>query len=180
MQSMGTHDTSSILYRIAEGTSGQVLDVLGPTVEFLSFAEDGELCTLRGVVPPGVAVPLHSHDDVEDFLIIAGSQQVLTEGAYGLEWNEARAGDYVRVPPGTLHAHRNVSGVPAVDLIITTARIGRFFREIGRPVDDSLLPPTPEDLARFLATAAKYGYKLGTPEENAAIGIQLPPLSPEE
>jgi hypothetical protein len=29
-------------------------------------------------------------------------------------------------------------------------------------------------LSRFGAIAAKYGYWLGTPEENAAVGIQMP------
>jgi quercetin dioxygenase-like cupin family protein len=169
---MGTeHDISEILYSIADGTGGQVLDALGPTVEFLTFLEGAELCTMRGVVPPGAAVPLHSHDDVEDFYILAGSQQVLTQGPDGLVWKEARAGDYVRVPPGTPHAHRNVTSLPAVDLIITTTRMGKFFKEIGRPVTGSPQPPTPEEVARFIATAAKYGYKLGTPEENAAVGI---------
>jgi quercetin dioxygenase-like cupin family protein len=167
------HDISELLYSIADGTDGQVLDALGPTVEFLTYQEDGELCTMRGVVPPGVAVPLHSHDDVEDFYILAGSQQVLTEGPDGLAWKEARAGDYVRVPPGTPHAHRNVTSLPAVDLIITTTRMGNFFKEIGRPVTGSPQPPTPEALAHFIATAEKYGYKLGTPEENAAVGIEL-------
>ncbi len=39
------------------------------------MAEDGEnqICVMRAVIPPGVTVPLHSHDDFEDFLILAGS-----------------------------------------------------------------------------------------------------------
>jgi hypothetical protein len=52
------------------GAYSQVLDVLGPAVEFLTFEEDSELCAMRGLVPPGVAVPLHSHDDVEDFCFL--------------------------------------------------------------------------------------------------------------
>jgi quercetin dioxygenase-like cupin family protein len=166
--------TGTVFHRLAEGTTGQVLDVLGPTVEFLTYPEDDALCTLRGVVRRGVAVPLHSHADREDFLILAGTQQVLVPGAHGLEWAEARAGDYVRIPSGAPHAHRNVGSVDAVDLIITTAQMGRFFQEVGRPVTGSPRPPTPEDLARFAAVAAKYGYRLGTPEENAAVGIPLP------
>ena len=43
-----------------------------------------------------------------------------------------------------------VSNEPAVDLIVTTARLGRFFEEIGRPVTDSPQPPTPDELAYFL------------------------------
>jgi quercetin dioxygenase-like cupin family protein len=169
-------DSRTILYRVAQQSYGPVLDALGPTVEILnqpSLADDS-LCVIRGVIPAGVIVPLHSHDDAEDFFIIDGTQQVLTESAAGLQWADARAGDYVRVPPGTMHAHRNVSGQPAVDLIITTAKMGRFFTEAGRPTDGTPQPPSPEDVERFVATALKYGYVMGTPEQNAAVGIELP------
>jgi hypothetical protein len=66
------------------------------------------------------------------------------------------------------------SDEPAIDLIVTTARLGRFFAEIGRPVSDAPQPPTPEEIANFVAVAAKYGYVLGTPEANAAVGITMP------
>jgi hypothetical protein len=65
-----------------------------------------------------------------------------------------------------------VSSQPAVDLIITTPRLGRFFKEVGRPVGAP--PPTAAEMANFVETAIRYGYRLGTPEENAAVGIELP------
>jgi hypothetical protein len=34
--------------------------------------------------------------------------------------------------------------------------------------------PTPDELARFVTAAARYSYNLGTAEDNAAVGIQLP------
>jgi anti-sigma factor ChrR (cupin superfamily) len=68
-------ELGTLYYRIAEGTPGQVLDMFGSTVEFVSWPSDphGDFCVMRGVVPPGVTVPLHSHDDAEDFLILAGT-----------------------------------------------------------------------------------------------------------
>jgi len=173
---LSEQDSRTILYRIGDESYGPVLDVFGSTVEFLSgpAGEDNSLCVLRGVVPAGITVPMHSHEDAEDFYILAGTQQVLTQGAGGLAWADAHAGDYVRVPPGTMHAHRNVSANPAIDLIITTAKLGRFFEEVGRPFTGAPQPPTPQDLARFVATCAEYGYLLGTPEENAAFGIDTP------
>ena len=171
----------TILYRINGQSHGLVLDVLGPTIEVLSrpSPQDGGLCVLRGVIPPGVIVPLHSHEDPEDFYLLAGSQQVLTQQAGGLQWIDAHAGDYVRIPPGTMHAHRNVSSEPAVDLVITTPRLGRFFEEIGQPVTATPEPPSPERFERFVATAIASGYVFGTPEENAAVGIELPQLAAE-
>ena len=161
---------------IAENAPGPSLDVMGPTIEFVSRPGEGhgDFAVIRGVLPPGVTVPLHSHEDAEDFLILAGTQEVLAEGPEGLHWVEAHAGDYVRIPGGTLHAHRNVSDQPAIDLIVTTARLGRWFDEVGRPVGVEPHPPTPEDVARFMAVSAEYGYTLGTPEQNAAVGIELP------
>jgi quercetin dioxygenase-like cupin family protein len=126
---------------------------------------------MRGVVPPGVAVPLHSHDDAEDFYILAGTQQVLTKSDRGLHWRDVYAGDYVHIPAGTPHAHRNVSAEPAVELVVTTPRLGRFFQEVGRT--GVTHPPTPAELAEFIAVATRYGYDLGTPEQNAAIGIAV-------
>ncbi|WP_246585044.1 hypothetical protein [[Mycobacterium] fortunisiensis] len=59
-----------------------------------------------------------------------------------------------------------------MDLIITTPRIGRFFREVGRPAGSP--PMTAQELAHFVDTAHRYGYRLGTPDDNAAVGIELP------
>jgi quercetin dioxygenase-like cupin family protein len=166
----------TVLHRIAADSHGPALDLFGATIEILSrpAADDNSLCVLRGVVPAGVTVPLHSHEDAEDFYILAGTQQVLTHDGSGLVWADVSAGDYVRVPPGTMHAHRNVSDLPAIDLIVTTARLGRFFEEAGRPVTDSPQPPSQQDLARFVNLCVKYGYVLGMPEENAAVGIETP------
>jgi quercetin dioxygenase-like cupin family protein len=124
-----------VLRQIADGTSYTAVDVFGPTVEFVSGPDDpgADFWVMRGVVPPGVTVPLHSHDDAEDFFILSGTQQVLSESESGLQWCDVNAGDYVHIPAGIPHAHRNVSDEPAVELVITAARLGRFFQEIARP-----------------------------------------------
>ena len=173
---MTTQTNHYVQRDIAHGTASPALQVMGPTVEFLTppgEADDG-LCVMRGVIPPGGVVPLHSHHDREAFFLLEGTQQVLTPGDHGLEWDEVHAGDYVDVPPGALHAFRNVFGQPAVQLILTTARMGKFFEEVGQPVDSAPMPPGPDDVDHFVNTAIRYGYTLGTPEENAAEGIELP------
>jgi mannose-6-phosphate isomerase-like protein (cupin superfamily) len=166
---------SRVFDDISSGSGTEVFDVLGPTLEFLTWND--EYCMMRGVVPPGVTVPLHSHDDAEDFFIVSGTQQVLIETDEATVWVDARAGDHVRVTGSALHAHRNVSAEPAVDLIVTTARMGRMFREIGRPFTGTPLPVTPEALAHFMEVSARYGIRFGTPEQNAAVGIDLPVFS---
>jgi len=169
-------DPGKVIHDLITGTSTTVLDVLGPTVEFLTSpaAAQGDFCVMRGVIPAGVVVPLHSHDATEVFFVLSGTKQVLTLGSGPAQWIDVRAGDYVHVPRGTRHAHRNVSGEPLIELVITTARLGNWFDEVGVPETGAPRPPAPEVLDRFLATSRKYGYWLGSPEDNAAVGLALP------
>jgi quercetin dioxygenase-like cupin family protein len=160
-------------------TTGLRLDLFGPTVEFLTSPHDAgiDFCVLKGVIPPGVSVPLHSHPDTEDFLVISGEVQALRQSAQGYEWIEAKAGDYLHVPGGTRHGWRNVSSEPLVAFIITNRILAQFFQEAGRPIAATHKPETIEDLApllaRFEAVSVKYGYWNATPEENAAVGIHF-------
>lgn len=55
--------------------------------------------------------------------------------------------------------------------MLATAKMGRLLGEAGWPLPDMLQPLTPQDVERFVASCAKYGYMPGTPEENAAIEI---------
>lgn len=62
-------------------------------------------------------------------------------------------------------------------MIVTTGKMGRFFREIGRPIaarGQRPAPPSAEAIRQFLETARRYGYWMATPEENAAVGLAVP------
>ena len=164
------------IYHFNEGMHG-VLDVLGPTVEFLTLPSesDSDYCVMKGTVPPGVSVPLHSHPDDESFFILSGAIQVLTQRGDSFEWLDVKSGGFVHVPGGAKHAWRNTSKDPAVGLIVTTSRLGRFFQEVGRPIAPGVPPPppTPDDIQHFTRIAAEYGHWLGSATENAAVGISL-------
>ena len=153
------------------------LDVFGPRVEFFTSPEEANstYCVMMGTIPPGVAVPLHSHPDLESFFLISGDVQALSEQAEKLEWRDVRPGEFVHIPPNAKHAWRNTSSGLAIMLITTTGKLGRFFQEIGRPIKTAALlpPPTPDELQHFARVSAKYGYWNGSPEENAAVGIHL-------
>src|SRR5215475_1535935 len=148
-----------VIHDVVKGTPRIALDVLGPTVEFLTSpaAAHGDFCIMRGVLPPGVAVPLHSHEATEVFFVLSGTKQVLTLGSGPAEWVDVHAGDYVHVPRGTRHAHRNVSDEPLIELVITTAWLGKWFEEVGTPARGAPRPPTAADLERFLAASRKFG-----------------------
>jgi hypothetical protein len=85
------------------------------------------------------------------------------------------AGDFRHVPQGVKHAWKNQSNEPAIAIIVTTPRLGRFFQEVGRPVAPDALPqaPSPADVQRFAEVAARYHHWLASPEENATVGINL-------
>jgi quercetin dioxygenase-like cupin family protein len=165
---------------IVDRSAHNVLDLFGPKIEFLTSPRDPEAvyCVMVGTIPPGVSVPLHSHADVESFYVLSGSVQVLSQqgdSGDGFEWLDTIPGNFVQVPSGTKHAFRNTSSEPVVQLITTTPKIGLFFQEVGRRTSPGvpLPPPTQQDFAHFLNTAASYHYWNGSPAENAAVGIRL-------
>ena len=56
---------------------------------------------------------------------------------------------------------------------VTTSRMYEFFGEVRKPFDLNQPAPTPNEMKKFVAVVARYGYWMGSPEENAAIGIRL-------
>jgi hypothetical protein len=93
------------------------------------------------------------------------------------EWRKiSEAGSFVHIPGDVKHAFRNTSDQPIVQLITTTPMIGRFFREVGKRVapGEACPAPTAEDLKHFVEVAKAYHHWIGSPAENAAIGIVIP------
>ena len=101
------------------------------------------------MIPPGVAIPLHSHAEEERFYIISGEIEIYLES----KWETAKAGDFVEILGGIRHGLRNRSNQPALVLVQTTVRLGRFFREMGKPLsfEADHAQPTPEALEHLLA-----------------------------
>src|SRR5918994_779459 len=156
-------------------STGKVLELFGPTIEFLTSPHDtqSDFCVLKGTLPPGISVPLHSHADTEDFFVISGEIEGLRQDNKGYEWIRAKTGDYIHVPSDSRHAWRNVSNKPTLIHIITTKKLGHFFEETGRPKTNTPQPVTSEDLAHFVRISTKYGYCNALPEENSSVGIQM-------
>lgn len=158
---------------ISKGTS-EIYHALGPTVGFLvSPAETAaDYCIMEGSIPAGFSVPLHRHPDEESFYILSGTVKVWTEDK---NWSVLHEGDFIHIPGNTKHGWKNESSEPFHGLIITTPTLGEFFREIATPFKPGDPPPQTTDaqLQRFMETAARYKHWLGSPEENAAIGIKV-------
>lgn len=153
----------------------EALDVMGPTIQFL-VEDDNAPCVMRGTIPPGVVIPLHSHADPETFIQISGEVEALMQTAEGSDWARIGPGDVFHVPGNVRHAFRNVALQPAVNIVMSTPTMGRFFREVGTSVAAGAGhgPPSQEKVERFLAIARRYGYWNASAEENARVGIDLP------
>lgn len=154
-----------------------ILDLFGPTVQFFTTPEetDKQLCVMKGIIPDGGIVPIHSHADVECFFMVSGQQEILQEGDGKFSWILCKSGDFVQVPSGTKHAFRNPFAEPAVSIVCTTGKLGRFLQEVGRIVypGTPVAPPAPEELQHFMDVCNRYDYWVAPPEENAAVGISL-------
>ena len=156
-----TNGLNGIVVRAGQGDTP---DLGGPKLE--SLCDTDSYCVIKGTIPPGVAVPLHSHSDPESFYVLSGESQILTQIQGALTWQQLQQGDFAHIPAGTKHAWRNVSHDGFEAIVITTPKLGRFLRELGDAANHS-----PEGKQRL---SERYGYWMGNPEENAAVGIVLP------
>jgi quercetin dioxygenase-like cupin family protein len=138
-------------------------------LELLTTPEDS-YWVMRASLQPGEAVPLHSHADREDFYLISGEAEALVETSHGLEWQTIQAGDFIHIPGNMKHAWRNRHSAPAEQIVVTTAKLGRFLQELGELIRTNGEDRTMETLGRL---AERYGYWLGSPQENAELGISL-------
>ena len=149
----------------------------GTLFEFLVPPDETrhEVCLLRGTIPPGVAVPLHSHAEVEIFYVLEGAVEAFQYSDGSPTWTTVSAGDTVTIPGNTKHALRNGSPLPSTMVVVTTSKLYEFFQEVTKPfdADQSATPPTPQEMEELFRTAARYGYWMGSPEENAAIGLNM-------
>ena len=150
-----------------------VFSVAGVLCEFLASPEEvgDTICLIRGTMPPGVVVPLHSHEEPELLYILEGSLEVFRSSG----WMRAGVGEVVLIPGNIKHALRNSSSVPMTLALVTKSELYKFFRELAKPFDAKQrpAPPTPEAMQELFRVAAKYGYWLASPEENAAIGLKI-------
>jgi quercetin dioxygenase-like cupin family protein len=59
------------------------------------------ICLIRGMMPPGVVVPLHRHEEPELLYVLEGSLEVYRSDGPSGGWMAARVGDIVVIPSNT-------------------------------------------------------------------------------
>jgi len=142
---------------------------LRPTNEYLTdlSGNEGDYCVLRCTLPAGAVAPMHSHPDRETFYMLSGKLNALMVD----RWQELEPGDVFDVRDGAKHAWRNSSQAAASMICVTTTKLAKFLREISVSVDDAL--PMEEQARHFLKLVQANGYWLASPEENAAVGLEV-------
>lgn len=173
---MAVNFRSPTAHVLAPG-DGEVIDVMGSTIAFLTLPElSDSTCVLFGMIPPHGFVPLHSHADPEMHIGVSGHGEGLVEIEGRLEWVALAPGDVFRVPGNAKHAFRNTGADPVTQIVVTTPRLGRFFREIGVAVSpqSDAVPPAMDRVRHFLETSERFGYWNASAAENSAVGLVIP------
>lgn len=145
---------------------GPAVWVAGDTYTFKSTAADtgGRLTMWEAVVPPGAGPPPHAHRHQDEaYYVLEGELEVLNGDATFT----ARAGSFVFIPRGAVHAFRNRSDAPSRMLIwMTPAGFEDFLFFVGQPAQagQPAPPPAPDEIARSIALAPRYGLELHLPD----------------
>jgi len=140
----------------------------GDRYNFLATGEEtnNALFQFEAIVPAGGGPPPHIHSrEDESFYVVSGGLEILV----GDSTYQAKAGDFVFIPRGTVHRFKNLGGTTAVQLVtFVPAGIERWFREVFPPVTDPKAAPPPitdELIQKLHETAPKYGLEFpATPE----------------
>lgn len=163
MTNSRSEKSSSLIY----SPQSQDLRPANKYLTSLSFHLD-EYCVLTAEMPAGAIVPLHSHADRESFYILSGEMNFYD----GASWRIVKQGELVDVLSNVKHAWRNASKSSASLLAVTTVRVGGFLQQVSSPVETKLnsqVASTQKE--HFFNLVQEYGYWLGTPEDNKAIGL---------
>jgi quercetin dioxygenase-like cupin family protein len=149
--------------------TGPMVAVVGDAYRFLVVGSQtgGRYAIWEALVPPGGGPPLHIHSrESEGFYILSGELTITVDERRFV----ASPGAYFHLEPGTKHGFKNESGAPARMLILVApAGLENYFLEVGLPLasmDETPPPPSPEEIARLLAAAPRYGLTV-FPSEHA-------------
>lgn len=141
-----------------------VLNILMNFHTFPSEVED-KYCLVECTVPVGAGAPPNHHaGETEAFYILEGEIGFSIQGEDRL----ARAGDFVPIPDGAVHAFQAVGDTPARLLILNAPghMHADFFTGIGEALpDDQTDLPTPSEpnIAAVMAKAQETGMTIMPP-----------------
>lgn len=139
----------------ARTASVQPIQVLSDQLRLLLRSADSPFLMSAMVVdvPPGGAVPPHTHAQEEEGYYVLEGELALTIGA---DTRVLAAGDFGHVPPRTVHGYANRSAAPVRFLAWTVGGpIDRFFEAMSQRVQRM-----PEDAAAMAEITSQFGVQM--------------------
>jgi hypothetical protein len=77
----------------------EALELFGPSVQSLIAPQssDEAPCVMKGTIPPGVSVSMHSHPEIDAFFVLSGDVEVLSVEGGKAHWIAVRSGHFIRL-----------------------------------------------------------------------------------
>lgn len=160
---------NATMFTVVNKGEGERLNVVGDVVTIKATGKEtgGAYSLIEVQTPPGGGAPMHFHtQEDEAFLPLEGEYElVIPEKSVSLA-----PGAFAFVPRGTVATYRNAGSTWGRMLILCTpAGHEEFMRAIGQPLGAGELPaaggpPTPEQAAFLIGTAAKFGVTILPPK----------------
>jgi quercetin dioxygenase-like cupin family protein len=140
--------------------TGDAVDVLGVLVRWRLHSADtrGQFAIAEAVTPAGAFIPVHSHPELEAFVLLEGSAEFARLEDGHVVWHPAQVGSLVFIPSGQMHGFRNTSSIDARLLIVCEGGLEAFFQEAGRP-GNRAQQPSPADIERVVSVATRFGHR---------------------
>jgi quercetin dioxygenase-like cupin family protein len=133
---------------------GEVICVFDEEFRVKVSGEDtgGAYAVLSGSVAPGGGPPLHAHPTSETIYVLSGEFAVTRRDARGVSTMRVGPGAVVHAPGGAPHRFENVSPTRSALLMVVSAELLAYIRELGR----AFPPGSSPDLEKMLALNTKY------------------------
>lgn len=146
----------------------EMRDIMGPMLVFdPQVTQEKDFSVIRSLMPSGTLVPIHSHADREACVVVEGVLSVWLDGT----WRQVHPGDCIDIPPHARHSLYNGCGREIAMMVITTPLMRRFFEAVSIPAAEVSGPPGTERIGKFVALADQHGFWLGSPEDQALLGM---------
>ena len=145
---------------------GRAVWVYGEPVKFYALGEDtgGAFTLFEQNVPPGEGSMPHKHrHEDQSFYALEGDFELVCDG----RTFDVKAGGFIHVPRGTVHAFENVGAGPGRLMILSAPAGGteRFFFEVGEEASDASSPPPatdPPEISELLAIMKRHDMEVDT------------------
>lgn len=142
-------------------SDGDLLSLLG-AVTRLKVSTRETLKTFfigEATLPPNAFVPLHYHPDVEVFLILKGTLEVMQASDAKPEFMSLASGEMALIPSNAVHGFRNTSAGDVHLIVIGGPGIEAFLVEAGSttPAPGEATGHRTGDFERMLEIAKRHG-----------------------